>query len=204
MGWPWHGRGLRLGWLTKVPQLCIGLFLTHAGAQAECRQLCYSCKVSHLQTEARAFGAVHLCSRFVKIHGSVEHFLMFVAAVAVVVFAGLCPVCCPVQCLVLAAKDDAQRKEQLVLINTRLLALCTAHDSVAADTEKLEAAAEVYRDLLSSVSGELGWWWGEREGRAHQQQQGWGGVVAGSRCAQALPLQPAAHSTQVKLEHWKE
>jgi hypothetical protein len=39
-----------------------------------------------------------------------------------------------------------------VLINTRLLALCTAHDSVAADTEKLEAAAEVYRDLLSSVS----------------------------------------------------
>jgi hypothetical protein len=53
---------------------------------------------------------------------------------------------------VLAAKDDAQRKEQLVLINTRLLALCTAHDSVAADTEKLEAAAEVYRDLLSSVS----------------------------------------------------
>lgn len=57
----------------------------------------------------------------------------------------------PVQCLVLAAKDDASRKEQLVLINTRLLALCTAHDSVAADTEKLEAAAEVYRDLLSSV-----------------------------------------------------
>lgn len=61
----------------------------------------------------------------------------------------------PVQCLVLAAKDDVQRKEQLVLINTRLLALCTAHDSVAADTEKLEAAAEVYRDLLSSVSNTL-------------------------------------------------
>lgn len=56
----------------------------------------------------------------------------------------------------LAAKDDAQRKEQLVLINTRLLALCTAHDSVAADTEKLEAAAEVYRDLLSSVRSALG------------------------------------------------
>lgn len=55
------------------------------------------------------------------------------------------------QCLVLAAKDDASRKEQLVLVNTRLLALCTAHDSVAADTEKLEAAAEIYRDLLSSV-----------------------------------------------------
>ena len=61
--------------------------------------------------------------------------------------------CALLQCLVLAAKDDAQRKEQLVLVNTRLLALCTAHDSVAADTEKLEAAAEVYRDLLSSVSG---------------------------------------------------
>jgi len=43
-----------------------------------------------------------------------------------------------------------------VLINTRLLALCTAHDSVAADTEKLEAAAEVYRDLLSSVRTALG------------------------------------------------
>lgn len=55
------------------------------------------------------------------------------------------------QCLVAAAKDDAPRKEQLVLVNTRLLALVAAHDSVAADTEKLEAAAEVYRDLLSSV-----------------------------------------------------
>ncbi|KAF8055819.1 hypothetical protein HT031_006594 [Scenedesmus sp. PABB004] len=56
------------------------------------------------------------------------------------------------QCLVAAAKDDKARKEELVLINTRLLALVTAHDSVAADTEKLEAAAEVYRDLLSSIS----------------------------------------------------
>lgn len=56
------------------------------------------------------------------------------------------------QCLVVAAKDDQQRKEQLVLINTRLLALVTAFDSVAADSTKLEAAAEVYRDLLGSVS----------------------------------------------------
>jgi hypothetical protein len=72
----------------------------------------------------------------------------------------LAVLCCwCVQCLVLAAKDDAQRKEQLVLINTRLLALCTAHDSVAADTEKLEAAAEVYRDLLSSVSASAAWGW---------------------------------------------
>jgi hypothetical protein len=53
---------------------------------------------------------------------------------------------------VAAAKDDAARKEELVMVNTRLLALCAAHDSVAADTTKLEAAAEVYRDLLSSVS----------------------------------------------------
>lgn len=59
----------------------------------------------------------------------------------------------PLQCLVAAAKDDAARKEELVMVNTRLLALCAAHDSVAADTTKLEAAAEVYRDLLSSVSG---------------------------------------------------
>lgn len=56
------------------------------------------------------------------------------------------------QCLVAAAKDDAARKEELVMVNTRLLALCAAHDSVAADTTKLEAAAEVYRDLLSSIS----------------------------------------------------
>jgi hypothetical protein len=44
-----------------------------------------------------------------------------------------------------------ERKEQLVAVNARLLALVTAFDSVAADPEKLEAAAEVYRDLLSSV-----------------------------------------------------
>ncbi|KAF6251429.1 hypothetical protein COO60DRAFT_1287543 [Scenedesmus sp. NREL 46B-D3] len=56
------------------------------------------------------------------------------------------------QCLVAAAKDDAPRKEELVIVNTRLLALCAAHDSVAADTTKLEAAAEVYRDLLSSIN----------------------------------------------------
>jgi len=56
------------------------------------------------------------------------------------------------QCLVAAAKDDKERLEQLVLINTRLVALCTNHDSVAADEDKLAAAAEVYRDLLSSIS----------------------------------------------------
>jgi hypothetical protein len=38
-----------------------------------------------------------------------------------------------------------------VAVNARLLALVTAFDSVEAEPEKLEAAAEVYRDLLSSV-----------------------------------------------------
>jgi tryptophan synthase beta subunit len=92
-----------------------------------------------------------LAAAFYNIHvGQAPH----TPAVAVLCY------CWCAQCLVLAAKDDVQRKEQLVLINTRLLALCTAHDSVAADTEKLEAAAEVYRDLLSSV---------------RQQHWGWGG-----------------------------
>jgi hypothetical protein len=40
-----------------------------------------------------------------------------------------------------------------VSVNGRLLALVTAFDSVAAEPEKLEAAAEVYKDLLSSVRG---------------------------------------------------
>lgn len=52
----------------------------------------------------------------------------------------------------LAFSYQTERREQLVAINARLLALVTAFDSVAADAEKLEAAAEVYRDLLSSVS----------------------------------------------------
>jgi hypothetical protein len=42
-----------------------------------------------------------------------------------------------------------------VLVNTRLLALVSAHDSVAAEPEKLEAAAELYRDLLGSVRRRL-------------------------------------------------
>lgn len=71
------------------------------------------------------------------------------------------------QCLVAAANADQARKEQLVLINTRLLALVTAFDSVAADTAKLEAAAEVYRDLLSSVSV----WWLSCHHQKHSQQQ---------------------------------
>jgi hypothetical protein len=58
--------------------------------------------------------------------------------------------------LIAAAKDDAERKETLVLVNTRLLALVTAHDSVASDPEALEKAAEVYRDLLGSVRGGRG------------------------------------------------
>ena len=42
-----------------------------------------------------------------------------------------------------------------MLVNTRLLALVGAHDSVAAEPEKLEAAAELYRDLLASVRRRL-------------------------------------------------
>jgi hypothetical protein len=38
-------------------------------------------------------------------------------------------------------------------INTRLLALVANHDSIEADPAALEKAAEVYRDLLSSVRG---------------------------------------------------
>lgn len=56
------------------------------------------------------------------------------------------------QCLIAAARDDAEKKEQLVMINTRLVALCANYDSVGADQGALEQAAEVYRDLLSSIS----------------------------------------------------
>lgn len=56
----------------------------------------------------------------------------------------------------IAAKDEPEKKSALVLINTRLLALVTNHDSIEANEEQLEAAANVYRDLLSSVrSGAL-------------------------------------------------
>ncbi|GLI70397.1 hypothetical protein VaNZ11_015180 [Volvox africanus] len=56
------------------------------------------------------------------------------------------------QCLLVAAKEDPSRLDQLVLINTRLVALIANHDAVEADQDKLDAAAEVYRDLLSSIS----------------------------------------------------
>jgi hypothetical protein len=65
-----------------------------------------------------------------------------------------------------------------VLVNTRLLALVAAHDSVAADTDKLEAAAEVYRDLLSSVSGTA---------------DGGGGAASYSSAVQGYQPQPAQH-----------
>lgn len=61
------------------------------------------------------------------------------------------------QCLVVAERDDKDQKEKLVLVNTRLLALVTNHDSIEANPEKLEAAAEVYRDLLNSVSRRSRW-----------------------------------------------
>ncbi|GIM11879.1 hypothetical protein Vretimale_15350 [Volvox reticuliferus] len=56
------------------------------------------------------------------------------------------------QCLMVAAKEDPSRLDQLVLINTRLVALIANHDAVAADQDKLDAAADVYRDLLTSIS----------------------------------------------------
>ncbi|KAJ9510209.1 hypothetical protein QJQ45_015697, partial [Haematococcus lacustris] len=67
-----------------------------------------------------------------------------------------------VQCLMVVAKEDPEALEKLVAMNTRLVALCTNHDSVEKDTEKMAAAAEVYKDLLSSVGqsvvGRLGHW----------------------------------------------
>ena len=62
------------------------------------------------------------------------------------------------QCVIAAAAKDQglEQKEQMVAMNTKLVALCTNHDSIAADPKALEAAAEVYRDLLSSVGGRGG------------------------------------------------
>ncbi|GFH14309.1 uncharacterized protein HaLaN_10339, partial [Haematococcus lacustris] len=57
-----------------------------------------------------------------------------------------------VQCLMVVAKEDPEALEKLVAMNTRLVALCTNHDSVEKDTEKMAAAAEVYKDLLSSIN----------------------------------------------------
>ncbi len=56
------------------------------------------------------------------------------------------------QCLLALAKGDEEQTEKLVAVNARLLALVANHDSIAADKGALESAADVYRDLLSSVS----------------------------------------------------
>lgn len=58
----------------------------------------------------------------------------------------------PWQCLLVAAKKNNSELESLVALNTRLVAMVSNHDSIEADQDKLAAAAEVYRDLLSSVS----------------------------------------------------
>ncbi len=86
-----------------------------------------------------------------------------------------------VQCLIAGARDDAERKEQLVLVNTRLVALCANHDSISADTAALDAAAEVYRDLLGSVRGCC--WGAAAAGTAAAVLQGHGcrGAAAGAR-----------------------
>lgn len=49
------------------------------------------------------------------------------------------------QCLLAAAKDDKDKLDNLVMVNTRLVALCANHDSIAADPQQLEQAAAVYR-----------------------------------------------------------
>eukprot|EP00798_Chlamydomonas_sp_ICE-L_P027497 gene27497-4806_t len=51
-----------------------------------------------------------------------------------------------------AAKDDKEQQEGLVAMNTRLVALCANYDSIEVDQDALDAAAETYRDLLSSIS----------------------------------------------------
>jgi hypothetical protein len=76
------------------------------------------------------------------------------------------------QCLLAAARGDAERREQLVLVNTRLVALCANYDSVGADTAALDRAADVYRDLLSSVGGR------EKGGGAAGRPGGGGGRAA--------------------------
>jgi tetratricopeptide (TPR) repeat protein len=47
--------------------------------------------------------------------------------------------------------DPSTKKERLIAVNARLLALVANHDSVAADTQSLEKAAEAYRDVLNSA-----------------------------------------------------
>lgn len=42
--------------------------------------------------------------------------------------------------------------DSLVVINTRLMALISTHDSVMADPDKLAVAAAVYKDLLGSIT----------------------------------------------------
>lgn len=52
-------------------------------------------------------------------------------------------------------QGDQDKLDALVMMNTRLVALVSNHDSVTADPDALAKAAEVYRDLLSSVSQAL-------------------------------------------------
>jgi tetratricopeptide (TPR) repeat protein len=47
--------------------------------------------------------------------------------------------------------DPSTKKERLIAVNARLLALVANHDSVAADQPSLEKAAEAYRDILASA-----------------------------------------------------
>lgn len=47
--------------------------------------------------------------------------------------------------------DPQTKKERLIAVNARLLALVANHDSVAADPKALERAAEAYRDVLEGA-----------------------------------------------------
>jgi hypothetical protein len=50
-----------------------------------------------------------------------------------------------------ATTDPSSKKERLIAVNARLLALVANHDSVAADPAALERAAEAYRDVLAGA-----------------------------------------------------
>jgi hypothetical protein len=53
----------------------------------------------------------------------------------------------PLQCLLVAAKDDQEALDRLVLVNTRLVALCTNYDSI----EKDEVRGEEGSMLMKSA-----------------------------------------------------
>ena len=53
--------------------------------------------------------------------------------------------CWPLQCLIVASKEDKETQDKLIMTNTRLLGLCASHDSIVRDQDKMAQAAETYR-----------------------------------------------------------